>query len=216
MKADEPSASTSKPEDAPTPKRKSEPSHEKLANFSRVTPAQMQYVVFPSDSRYQPVRAVSAYPAQKGAKASASGLKMSAEKYAGGGGILLMNDTRPGEEAEFIDMSTTRTYQSNGVTVTETHGGRRTGNPRDLHISLDENAPEADPPQPFEVRTFPNLVSLYVCPNFSFSIHLTHRKYTARHLYLVLCSNIGRFLCISHDHVSYLCERVYDVDPQGY
>lgn len=185
MKADEPSTSAPKPDDAPTPKRKSEPSHEKLSNFSRVTPAQMQYVVFASDSRYQPVRAVSAFPAQKGSKASASGLKMTAEKYAGGGGILLMNDTRPGEEAEYIDMSTTRTYQSNGVTVTVTSGGRREDFIRDLHISLDENAPEADPPQPFEVCLL-YLLSCRTCANIILSSILsTHRKYRARPLYLV-------------------------------
>ena len=43
----------------PKPKRKAEPAFETLSNFSRVTPAQLPYLVFPPDGRYQPVRAVS-------------------------------------------------------------------------------------------------------------------------------------------------------------
>ena len=99
-----------------------------------------------------------AVSSQKGNKAGASGLKLSAEKYAGGGGILLLNDTRPEEKAEYIELSTTRVYTSNGVTVTETRSGPRYQQ-RDLHISLDENAPEADPPQPFEVCCILSLFS---------------------------------------------------------
>ena len=43
-----------------TPNKRKEPNFECLPNFSRVTPAQFQHVVFPPSSRYQPVRPVSA------------------------------------------------------------------------------------------------------------------------------------------------------------
>ncbi|CAL1695273.1 unnamed protein product [Somion occarium] len=150
MKTDEASTSTQKQGEI-TPKSRREPSFEKLSNFSRVTPAQMPHIVFPADGRYQPVRAVSAYPAPKGGKVNANGVKLTSEKYAGGGGILVVVDTRPDEEAEYIDLSTIHAvHTADGVTVEIREGGRESEYPRDLHISLNENAPEADPPEPFE------------------------------------------------------------------
>ena len=89
---------------------KLEPAFEVRPNFSRVTPTQLAYISFPANDRYQPVRAVSAKksPTSAGkAAAAASGrrtppsmLALGSEKYAGGGGILIMTDLRPNEEAE--------------------------------------------------------------------------------------------------------------------
>ena len=115
-----------------------EPTSEKLTNFSRVTPAQMVHITFPSDCRYQPVRLVSTQPAPS--RRSFKSL-VSTEKYAGGGGILLLIDQRPGEEPSYIEFATpapTPQVEERAPTPVR-------------HISLDADAPEAAPPEAFEV-----------------------------------------------------------------
>lgn len=131
-----------------TPNKRKEPSFENLPNFSRVTPAQFQYVVFPPNSRYQPVRPVSARETViKAGKGVAGAQKTSQpEKYAGGGGILLLVDEHPGEPEEFIELSTVApppqvapTNDAAAVAQTEPH------------IALDRNGGEAEVPGAFEV-----------------------------------------------------------------
>jgi 26S proteasome regulatory subunit N2 len=130
-----------------TPNKRKEPTFESLPNFSRVTPAQFQHVVFPPSSRYQPVRPVSARePVIKAGKGVAGAQKApQPEKYAGGGGILLLVDERPGEPQEFIELSTVAPPASQVAPATTT-GARSERN-----IALDPNGPEAEMPEPFEV-----------------------------------------------------------------
>lgn len=130
------------------PNKRKEPSWESLPNFSRVTPAQFQYVVFPPSSRYQPVRPVSARePAIKAGKGASGAQKTSyPEKYAGGGGILLLVDERPGEPQEFIELSVIPAPAPEAAPPDNTGGGRPERN-----IALDPNGPEADMPAPFAV-----------------------------------------------------------------
>ncbi|KAF5312814.1 hypothetical protein D9619_003415 [Psilocybe cf. subviscida] len=139
--------------------KKTEPSFEQKPNFSRVTPAQLAFISFPADGRYQPVRAVSAKsPSSKSGKvgAASTALVLGSEKYAGGGGILLLTDSRPEEEASYIEIQTAAIAapqaqrQPSPVPIQPIV---RTGNqppPAGLHISLDENAPESEPPEAFE------------------------------------------------------------------
>jgi len=153
--ADENKASTSKA-------KKVEPSSELRPNFSRVTPAQLGYITFPTDGRYQPVRAVSSKTSlSKAGKAvaaptspiSTSGL--GSERYAGGGGILILSDLRPSEEAEFIEFETTSPPAPPPVEATPAASQQSTpAAPTGLHIALDESAPDADPPEAFEVCNF--------------------------------------------------------------
>ena len=144
------------------PTRKSEPAFEKLPNFSRVTPAQLAHVVFPGEGRYQPVRPVSAQAlkSSKGKastvpKAPSAALGGTAERYAGGGGILILIDQAPSEPVELVEpepMSVPVTTTTPAPS-TQTRGP---GMPRFTpgpHIALDENGPDADQPQPFEVWT---------------------------------------------------------------
>jgi 26S proteasome regulatory subunit N2 len=159
-------ADDSKPSPAPPkPPRKTEPSFERLPNFSRVTPAQLAHITFPSDGRYQPVRTVSSKPTPSprsgkaavtppGAGIATTALGLASEKYAGGGGILILVDQHPEEEAEFIE------FQTAVVMPTPEQGHDGIANGHALagppaasgpHIALDENAPEADPPESFEV-----------------------------------------------------------------
>ncbi|GBE77828.1 26S proteasome regulatory subunit rpn2 [Sparassis crispa] len=161
MKTDEPS--TSKQGDV-TPaegnsmgvSKRKEPSFEKLTNFSRVVPAQVAYISFPPDCRYQPVRAVSTWTST-GAKASktpSNGPKssipgLSSDKHAGGGGILIMIDQRPEEEPDYIDFET-QTIHADAQGVPAVPEDRHALVPEGRHISLDENGPEADPPESFE------------------------------------------------------------------
>ncbi|PPQ73541.1 hypothetical protein CVT26_010352 [Gymnopilus dilepis] len=150
MKTEEPK------EDASTSKhKKTEPSFELRPNFSRVTPAQLPYISFPSDGRYQPVRAVSAKaPPTKAGKAPVNGnsavLEVGSEKYAGGGGILILTDLRPNEEAEFIELQTVPAAPApEAAPAGPTPVGSQPA-PTGRHIALDENAPEAEPPEAFE------------------------------------------------------------------
>jgi 26S proteasome regulatory subunit N2 len=80
--------------------KKTELAFEIRPNFSRVTP-QLAYISFLSNDWYQPVRAVSAkISPTKSSKAVAtagrhmppSTLALGSEKYASGGGILIMTD----------------------------------------------------------------------------------------------------------------------------
>ena len=124
--------------------KRKEPNWESLANFSRVTPAQFQCIIFPPSSRYQPVRPVSARePAIKAGKGATK--TVHPEKYAGGGGILLLVDERPGESEEYIELGTVPPLTMPSITIAPA-GPRPTRN-----ISLDPSGPEADVPTPFEV-----------------------------------------------------------------
>jgi 26S proteasome regulatory subunit N2 len=127
------------------PNKRKEPGWESLPNFSRVTPAQFQHVVFPANSRYQPVRPVSAREPTTKAGKGVSGAQKSSypEKYAGGGGILMLVDERPGESQEFIELSAVPTPAPETVPSDNTSTAR--------NIALDPNGAEADLPAPFEV-----------------------------------------------------------------
>jgi len=143
--------------------RKSEPSFEKLPNFSRVMPAQLAHVTFPADGRYQPVRAVStrapssikngkATVAPAGSKSATSAISLSSEKYAGGGGILILVDETPYQEAEFIEFSAPAATPAPSEVVANGQNGHAVAGPAASgpHIALDGNASEADPPESFE------------------------------------------------------------------
>lgn len=144
-------------------KRKGEPTSEKLANFSRVTPAQLAHISFPADGRYQPVRAVSTKaPGAKGgksavqpagSKSATAALGMPSERYAGGGGILILVDQSPDEEAEFIEFTAPAAVAA--PVDAAVPNGHATAGPAASgpHIALDESSPEADPPESFEVSS---------------------------------------------------------------
>jgi 26S proteasome regulatory subunit N2 len=126
-------------------------------NFSRVTPAQLAYISFPSDGRYQPVRPVSTKSqTSRSSKLIAGGspsvLGLGSEKYAGGGGILILMDSRPNEPAEFIETEPAPVLADAAPVPVQASGHIPVHTePTGRHISLDESAPEADPPEPFEV-----------------------------------------------------------------
>src|SRR5258708_7839392 len=134
-----------------TPNKRKEPNFESLPNFSRVTPAQFQHVVFPPSSRYQPVRPVSARETViKAGKGVAGAQKTSQpEKYAGGGGILLLVDERPGEPEEFIELSTV--VPPPQVAPANNAGATAAAAQTEPHIALDPNGGEAEVPGVFEV-----------------------------------------------------------------
>ncbi|KAF4623012.1 hypothetical protein D9613_001708 [Agrocybe pediades] len=150
---DENKASTSKA-------KKAEPSFELRPNFSRVTPAQLGYITFPSDARYQPVRAVSSKTSlsKTGKAVAASSSPTSAagvgsERYAGGGGILILTDLRPNEEAEFIEFETAAPPAPPAAAAAAPAAPSQqapAAAPTGLHIALDESSPDADPPEAFE------------------------------------------------------------------
>jgi 26S proteasome regulatory subunit N2 len=144
--------------------RKTEPVFEKLPNFSRVTPAQLVHITFPADGRYQPVRAVSAKAppsvknnkvtvAPAGSKSATAALGLASEKYAGGGGILILVDEFPNEEAEFVEFEAPaiEPVPADVLPNGSIPNGHATAGPASgPHIALDEDAPEADPPESFE------------------------------------------------------------------
>ena len=133
--------------------RKIEPSYEIKPNFSRVTPAQIQYISFPSEGRYQPVRSVLSEIELLRMGKPAFGLR--SDGYASGGGILILADLRPEEETELIEFEPPAPAQAivhpSGPAAPIANGHAIRPQPSGPHIALDENAPEADPPGSFEV-----------------------------------------------------------------
>ncbi|KAF8213150.1 armadillo-type protein [Mycena galopus ATCC 62051] len=131
--------------------KKAEPAFEMRSNLSRVTPAQLAYITFPTEGRFQPVRAVSAKPVPlrkagaAGGKASSAPAGLVSEKYAGGGCILILSDLRPDEEAEFIDFAPPAPPAAEPVPA-----ANAPVLPTGPHIALDEASPEVGPPDVFE------------------------------------------------------------------
>ncbi|PFH50780.1 hypothetical protein AMATHDRAFT_60431 [Amanita thiersii Skay4041] len=149
MKADDSKASTSTKYT-----RKSEPSYEIKPNFSRVTPTQLAHIAFPNDGRYRPVRPVSTRMASARPGRGFS-LDIVSERYAGGGGILILADSRPDDEAEYIELeppvpvpAVVQSPAAPAVSIGNGHAIRAP--PSGPHIALNEHAPEADPPESFE------------------------------------------------------------------
>jgi 26S proteasome regulatory subunit N2 len=147
-------AEDGKPSTKPT--KKAEPAFEMRPNLSRVTPAQLAYITFPPEGRFQPVRAVSAKPAPlragkagvAGGKASSAPVGLVSEKYAGGGCILILSDMQSEEEAEFINFEPAPAAAPEPVPS----GNAPSVLPTGPHIALDETSPEVGPPDVFEVR----------------------------------------------------------------
>ncbi|KZO96227.1 putative RPN2-26S proteasome regulatory subunit [Calocera viscosa TUFC12733] len=96
--------------ETPSHPKKREPTSEKLPNMSRVVPAQLPHIVFPPEGRFFPIRPVTGTlrpPPRKAAKARApsatAGAFVNSAQYAGGGGIVVLLDKRPGEPVEYIE-----------------------------------------------------------------------------------------------------------------
>ena len=170
---------SSVPPPAPAKRRPAaEPSMEILPNFSRVTPSQLVHITFPSGGRYQPVRPVATVPIAHSSSSKVGRLSTGkpvmsvSDRYAGGGGILLLVDRRPDESVELIDLDA----EERAIPVEQ--GGQPQMNADNVEPGrsatfIDENAPEADPPQPFEVSV--DATCRIYCPNHlnSSSTHLT-------------------------------------------
>jgi len=136
---------------APTKRRQpAEPLSEALPNFSRVTPSQLAYITFPAEGRYQPIRPVGTVsPARSGSKSRSASGKMalsSSERYAGGGGILLLVDQRPGEPAALLDFNP----EGRAIPVEQAPTQGAAAAVGATNMQVDDDVPEADPPEPFE------------------------------------------------------------------
>ncbi|KAG5633957.1 hypothetical protein H0H81_004192 [Sphagnurus paluster] len=133
--------------------KRAEPTFELHPNFSQVTPAQVAHISFQSVSHCQPVRPVSGLASigegKVGLQTAPTGTAY--EKYASGGGIIILADLRPDEEAEFIEFEPPAVATvsepvaiASGPTLATALSGP--------HIASDESAPEADLPGALEVR----------------------------------------------------------------
>jgi hypothetical protein len=146
--------------DAPAkPPRKSEPSQEELHNFARVVPAQFAYISFSADGRYQPVRPVSTRTLTAARTKGFRAANSTAERYAGGGSIVLLQDLKPGEPHQYIAMET-RPPQTPAIAQAaggdgqpQAEGPEFTEPPRYDATSSDlDTEGEAPVPPSFEVR----------------------------------------------------------------
>jgi len=185
-----PNQSVSNAEDTrpSTSRRKTEPLFELRPNFSRVTPAQLAHISFPSDGRYQPVRPVST-KSQAVKPAASAPPGPGSEKYPGGGGILILTDLRPDDEDQFIEIEIAPPAAA-ASTPEQTSGHVPVQNePRGHHISLDENAPEVEPPEPFEVRIIFTRFNHRSQTDFFFYstlLIMIHRKHVLYYLWMTL------------------------------
>jgi 26S proteasome regulatory subunit N2 len=158
---------TKKPEEATTDKgpaadkKKKEPTSETLQNFSRVTTAQLAHISFPPDSRFQPVRSFTPPTASVRHKLKGVG-KPATERYAGGGGIIMLVDRCPGEETKFIDLPPELGGEQSTSMVVDQE-------PPDMML----DAQEAEVPEPFEVSYS---ISINTVAHIIFSILLTTER----------------------------------------
>ena len=134
-------------------KAKKELSQETKSNFSRVTPAQLPHIEFSVTGKYQPVRAVSSANAPSSRVGRPSKTLSAAEKYAGGGGIIILRDIAPDQEVEYIELNPPPPAPApvQAPAATATAAAPTTSRPSGPHIALDDDAPEASPPGSFDV-----------------------------------------------------------------
>lgn len=163
--------------------RKSEPPFEKLSNYSRVVPAQLAHVSFPAEGRFQPVRPVSnrAPKAPKGKSSATSSTKtpsslalgVASERYAGGGGILILIDQSPDEPIEYIEPEVPPPVEAiTSAPGADAQGSATAATSQGPHIALDENEPESDPPESFEVCSYARTLVNTVTNSCILSTHL--------------------------------------------
>jgi 26S proteasome regulatory subunit N2 len=141
-------------------KKPSEPTSETLHNFSRVTPSQLAHIVFPPDNRFQPVRAVASHSTT--ARSGNSKAHRKVDRYAGGGGILVLVDTRPedGEPELVLSLADSAAAAAVAFASAATAAGLNVPAPNGPSaIAEDENTVE--PPAPFEVSTLFAMLVLY-------------------------------------------------------
>lgn len=174
MKTDE--ATPAAGEEAKEKKKKNtpEPSTENLSNLSRVVPAQMPYISFPSSSRYVPVRPLSSAHSSTSSSSTNQPTKSSASPSAilesivasgvglgAGGGILVLKDRKPDEAEEFVEPQARKALQlaatGGDELVPEAQGQQgapemQQDAPRSA--AVDVSAPIADMPEPFEYDGF--------------------------------------------------------------
>ncbi|GAA5825993.1 hypothetical protein JCM11251_000081 [Rhodosporidiobolus azoricus] len=128
------------------PRKAPEPSTTTLSNLSRVTPAQLAYISFPSDvSRFVPVRPVNSTNGVPPAGSAPSARSVGG--VGAGGGILLVRDTKPEEEVELLELEVLKAIDTSGagaVAPAPAAGGDA--------VAQDDLAtgPIADVPPPFE------------------------------------------------------------------
>lgn len=152
-------ASASSSSSAPKKEKKpAEPSSETLQNFSRVTPSQLAHIVFPTENRFQPVRAVASQSTTaRSATAATSGSGKAApvkkaDRYAGGGGILVLVDTKPEEgEPEWVQSLAEAAAVATAAAAAPAAGTNAALQPSASAIVEDE--PGVEPPASFEVSS---------------------------------------------------------------
>lgn len=154
----------------PKPKKAAEPSSETLSNFARVTPKQLAYVVFEADARFKPVRPVSSLASSSTPGSGAAVPTKKSVKYAGGGGILVLVDTKPGTgEPEWVlslaDKAAAAAAAADAAAAQPEANGDAIGNGHATSGSsapMEEDTTVVEPPAPFEVIPSP-YYSLSLC-----------------------------------------------------
>ncbi|CEQ42920.1 SPOSA6832_04788 [Sporobolomyces salmonicolor] len=156
-------ASTSTPSKQQS-KRKTphEPISFPVQNLSRVTPAQLPYISFPADARYVPVRPVvggssssstpspapsTTLPAASTASRPSTATTTPSGSRAIGGGILLVRDTKPTDEAELLELEVLKAIDTSGAAAAATAAEGAGGGQSDDELLT---GPIAEVPPPFE------------------------------------------------------------------
>ncbi|GAA5864300.1 hypothetical protein JCM3774_002744 [Rhodotorula dairenensis] len=135
-----------------TARKQPEPTSSRLENLSRVVPAQLQYISFPAESRYTPIRPVN--PGSTTASSASVALSRLSSPVGTGGGILLMRDAKPDEEQDLLELEVLKAIDVSGAGAPgAAAAGAASGGGADADSQSDNNlltAPIADTPAPFE------------------------------------------------------------------
>ena len=147
---------TSATESAPKAKRrKEEATSQKLPNLSRVVPAQLLHITFPSEGRFSPVRplissgTVSAAPVSNNAAPSTAASILAEHATTSrmiGGGILILRDGQPDADGEYLEFEANKSLAATEAAPATAQAAA----PTSTDPAVDLSEPIAEVPPPFE------------------------------------------------------------------
>lgn len=137
---------------APKEKKPVEPSSHPVENLTRITPSQLPYISFPSNSRYALVRPASAsiVTPKKGKKPAANHDYARKPSIAVGGVVVLVDNGEVDAEGQYVELKESLWTAPAPPAAAAAAAAQPASDV--AMVSDNDHFEEAEPPAPFEVR----------------------------------------------------------------